>query len=281
MGIQLALLLVGIILHKGIGDLATSSEDSILPRVVVLLILSLGNLQALRQFSVHKDRLHQRSHGGCENLSGIHDHTATTVGIRTGSTDGKTGIEAAAGSIHIIETACQVHLSSMHIGTVLQQLDAYTCCKLRRQHLIGEFSALDGLGRLAYQQREGVLHFTNLTLHIFYLCQHAVVTGLSTLHTGRTITAQLHLQFHHVPGILGKTRHVIQYLQLTVEHQQRIVHIGDTTHNLGLHHHLIVLGSQQCHLGTTFLVEQIAKEIHGPRGIQRHGISLRSLTEIP
>ena len=90
------------------------------------------------------------------------------------------------------------------------------------------------------------------------------MAGLSTLHAGRAVTAQLHLELHHVPGILGQLRHIVHDLNLTVEHEQRVVHIGNAAHNLGLHHDLIVLDGQESHLGTALLIEQIAKEVNRP-----------------
>ena len=281
MGLELALGIVGIVGHERIRHLAACRENGILPFVVVLLVGILSHPKSSRQTAVHEDGLYQRCNGRGQNLTGIHDSHAATVGIGTSGTDGKTGIELCTCGVHIVEAACKLHLGSVHVGTVFQKLDAHACREFLGQFLIGKLSALNGLSGLSDEQRKRVLHFTNLALDVFGLCQHAVVAGLGTLHAGGAIASQLHLQFHHVPGILGQSGHVVDNLQLAVEHQQRVIHIGNARHDLGLHHRLIVFRGKECHLCRTLLVEDVTEEIGRPRCVQRQRINLRCLTEVP
>ena len=127
---------------------------------------------------------------------------------------------------------------------------------------------------LVEQQRHRVFHLTDLTLEVGLLCLHAIVVGLGRLHTGRAGTAQLHLQLHHVPGVLGESFHIGDNSQLFVEHHQRIVEVGHTTDNLCLHSHLIILCCQQFHLCRALLREQVAKEVNVPRSADRQLIGL-------
>ena len=76
------------------------------------------------------------------------------------------------------------------------------------------------------------------------------MTGLSALHTGRTGTSQFFLQLHNIPSLFSQSYHLIHNLLLFVEHEQRVIDVGDARDNIGLHHGLIVFHGQELHLRT-------------------------------
>ena len=107
------------------------------------------------------------------------------------------------------------------------------------------------------------------------------MTCLSTLNTCFVGTSQFLLQFHYAPCVLGKLRHRVEYLKLTVEHQQGIIHIGHIGDELGLHHELIVLHTEKLHLCAALYIEDITKEIDCPRCRHRQRVNLGCLVAIP
>ena len=165
-----------------------------------------------------------------------------------------------------MEAGGEFHLGIVYVGTVVQQLQSHTRTELRGQRLLVELASHDGLSRLSEQQAERVFHLTYLTFHFGCLSHHLVVTSLSTLYADGAGTTEFHLQFHHVPGLLGESRHLIHNLLLTVEHQQGIVEVGDIGDDIGLHHHLVVLHGQQLLLGTTLDGKKVAEEVDAPTG---------------
>ena len=73
-----------------------------------------------------EDGLHQATHGVEKHLTRVHDAHATAVGEGTRAADGDVGIEARTGGVHIIEALCESHLGIVHVGTVVEQLNAHT-----------------------------------------------------------------------------------------------------------------------------------------------------------
>ena len=270
-----ALLGTGVISQQGIAHLVASLQDGLLEGVQRLLLLSLGHLQSGHYLSVLEDGLRQRTDSRQEPLTGVDDGTAQGVGEHSRSTDINVGIEARTGCLHVIEALCQLHLGSMDVGTVAEQLDAYASGKRRGERLVVERATRYLVTGLVEQQAHGVLQFAYLLADRQLLPLHAIVAGLGTLHAGAAGTSQFHLQFHHVPGLFGQRLHVGDDGQLLVEHHQRVVEVGHATDDVGLHGHLIVLGSQQLHLGRALLRQDIAEEVYVPRGLDGQLIGLR------
>ena len=212
-----------------------------------------------------EDGLHQATHRLQEPLAGIHH--PIVIGESGSSRDGNAGIETATGSLDIIEALGQSHLVGMHVGTVGQHLYTHASRELRGQALICEGATGNGLSGLSNQQRDGVLNLTGLALNVDPLRLHLIVGGLSTLHGRRTVAhAVLMHKLHLLPGLLRQLLHVDDNLQLAVEHQQRVIEVGNRRDDVTLHHRLIVLGGDELHLGTALHREQIAEEVYVPRG---------------
>ena len=221
-----------------------------------------------------EDGLHERANGRPEHLSGIDE--AILIGERTGAGDGNLRIEARTGLVDVVEALSELQFSGVHIGTVVQQLDANARSEVLRQRLPFERAALNGLCGLTEQQRERVLHLAHLALQVYALSLHGVVGSLGTLHGRGAIahTRVLH-DLHLLPRLLGEVLHLADDGNLAVEHQQRVIEVGNTRDEIGLHHGLIVLRGEQLHLGRALGVEQIAEEVDIPRGRQRQLIGLR------
>ena len=81
-------------------------------------------------------------------------------------------------------------------------------------------------------------------------------------------------ELHLLPGLLRQLLHIGDDLHLTVEHQQRIIEIGDAGDDVALHHRLVVLSSKELHLGTTLHREKIAEKIDIPAGRDGQRIAL-------
>jgi outer membrane protein TolC len=69
--------------------------------------------------------------------------------------------------------------------------------------------------------------------------------------------------------------------QLTVEHQQGVIHVGYATDNLGFNNQLIIFGCQQRHLRIAFRTQQRTEQIHRPTCRDRQLISFARLVAIP
>ena len=166
----------------------------------------------------------------------------------------------------------------MDVGTVVEQLDAHARREVGGQALSGEGSAGDGLSLLTDEQREGVLTLAHLTEQIDLLGLNAIVGSLGTLHCRGTIAdAVLVHELHLLPGILGELFHIGDNLHLTVEHQQRIVEVGDARDDVGLHHRLVVLRGDELHLSRALRTEQVAEEIDIPAGTDGQLVGLGGL----
>ena len=153
----------------------------------------------------------------------------------------------------------------MNVGTVVEQLYANARGKLRGQRLGGKSAASDGLAVLAYEQRQRVLHLAHLALQVYLLCLHAVVGCLGTLHgRGAVAHAVLVHELHLLPGLTGQLLHVADNLNLAVEHQQRVVEVGNARHYVALHHSLVVLGGKELHLCRPLHAEQVAEQVGVP-----------------
>ena len=255
LGLDGALLSAGVVEHQGVAHFASSLQHGVLPSVEGLLVLHLGHFQAGNDLPVLEDGLYKASHSRKQYLTRVHQ--SVVVGEGTGAGDGDVGVEAAACSIHVVEALSQLHLGSVHIGTVLQQLNAYARAVLLGQRLLVELSAGNGLGGLAHEQRERVLHFTNLALHVHHLGLYGEVARLGTLHSRRAIadTRLLH-HFHLLPCVFRECRHVVEDFQLAVKQQQRVVEVGHVRNNVGLHNGLVVFRAQQLHLSAALSVQQ-------------------------
>ena len=75
--------------------------------------------------------------------------------------------------------------------------------------------------------------------------------------------------------------HVVENLELTVEHEEGVVHIGHTCHQIGLHHHLVVFYPQELHLCGALLREEVAEEVNGPTGSHGQLVGLRGGIAVP
>ena len=148
-----------------------------------------------------------------------------------------------------METSSQLHLGIVHVRTVLQQRNPHTSRELGRQRLLSQRRTAYLLARLSDEQRKGILRRTNLTTEVVGLRQGVQISSLSTLHIGRARPAQLMLELHHLPSLLGHLGHLCHDAHLLVQHQQRIVAVGNTTDDLCPDSHLIVLEAQEFHLG--------------------------------
>ena len=169
----------------------------------------------------------------------------------------------------------------MHIGPVGEQLNAHAGAEGRGQRLVFEFAAGDGLSRLAEQERERVLHLTDLSFQVHGLCLHAVVVGLCALHACAACASQVHLQFHHLPSVLGELGHIVDNGHLAVEHEQGVVHIGHSADYIGLDHHTVVFHAEERHLCAAFLREQVSEEVYAPAGRDGQLIGLGGLIAVP
>ena len=118
----------------------------------------------------------------------------------------------------------------------------------------------------------------DLTEQIDLLGLNAIVGSLGTLHSRGTIAdAVLVHELHLLPGILGELFHIGDNLHLTVEHQQRIVEVGDARDDVGLHHRLVVLRGDELHLSRALRTEQVAEEIDIPAGTDGQLVGLGGL----
>ena len=170
----------------------------------------------------------------------------------------------------------------MHVGTVVEHLQGDAGAELAGQVLVFEPAALYGLGRLAEHERERVLGLAYLPLQVGSLGKHRVVIGLGAADACRVVAcAQLLEPLHHVPCLLGDARHLVHYLQLAVEHQQSVVHVGYVGNDLGLYHKLVILGGKQGRLGTALLREQVAEQVKAPARLHRKRVSLGRLAAVP
>ena len=140
-----------------------------------------------------------------------------------------------------METGCQRHFGIMHVGAVLQQGNSHTRREFTGQHLLVQCRTGNLLSLLSDEQRESILRSTNLTTEVVGLRLCGQVGCFGTLHADRTHAPQLMLQLHHLPRFLGHLGHLRHNAQLLVEHQQRVVAVGNTADNLCAHSHLVVL----------------------------------------
>ena len=82
------------------------------------------------------------------------------------------------------------------------------------------------------------------------------------------------LHLHNVPRLFGHLAHLGDDAQLLVQHQQRVVAVGNAPDDLCADGHLVVLEAQQLHLRGTLLREDVAKEVQRPRCSQRELVRL-------
>ena len=100
--------------------------------------------------------------------------------------------------------------------------------------------------------------------------------SFGTLHSRRSVAdAILVHELHLVPRIFCQLFHIIDYLYLTVKHQQRVIEVGNAGYDVTLHHRLIVLTGDELHLCRPLSIQQVAKKIDVPRGAERHLVGLR------
>jgi nicotinate-nucleotide--dimethylbenzimidazole phosphoribosyltransferase len=73
-----------------------------------------------------------------------------------------------------------------------------------------------------------LLPLLDLALKVYFLGLNLIIGSLGTLNSCRAIanTVLVH-EFHLVPGLLRKLFHISHDLHLTIEHQQRIIQIGN------------------------------------------------------
>ena len=228
-----------------------------------------------------EDRLNKRADSREQPLARVGDTHTARVGEGASARDGDVRIELRACCVYVVEALCERHLCIVNVGTVGEQLQADAGRELRRQLLSFERAACDGLRLLTEQQRERVLRLANLTLQFRCLSLNRIHVSLSTLHACLLHAAELLLNLHDVPCLLSELRHIVYHLQLLVEHEQRVVQVGDVRDNLCLHYELIVFRSEQRHLCRTLLVEKVAEEVYAPRCGDRQRIGLRSGVAIP
>ena len=170
----------------------------------------------------------------------------------------------------------------MNIGTVVEQLDAYTCRECCRKTLILQLATSDSMSLVADKKAQGILSFTNLTHQVGLLSQHSIVVALGSLNGSSAITKLGILQhLHGLPGILGQSFHIVNQFHLLIEHQQGIIHVGDVGDKVGLYRYLIILQLKKSHLSTALLREQISEEVNRPAGSNRQAVSLGSSVTIP
>ena len=141
----------------------------------------------------------------------------------------------------VMEAGGEVHLGIVHVGTVLQQGDADTRGKLAGQRLLGQRRTGNLLSLLSDKQAESILRGTYLATEVVSLRLDGQIGSLGTLYADRAHASQLMLQLHHIPRLLGHLAHLLDEAQLLVEHQQRVVGIGNAADHLGTDCHLVVL----------------------------------------
>ena len=270
----MALLVAAVVGQQGVRHLVACLQDGVLPGVQGLLLLRLGHLQSGNDLSVLEDGLRQRADGREYPLAGV-DDGANRVGECGIARDGDVGVEARASRLYVVEALCQLHLGSVHVGTVGQQLCAYAGSELRGQRLLAELAARNLVSGFVEQQRHRVLHLADLLAQVYGLGLHLIVAGLGTLHARRAGASQFLLQLHHVPGLLDESLHVGDDGQLLVEHHERVVEVGHAADDVGLHGHLIVFRGQQLHLCRALLREDVAEEVDVPAGCDGQLVGLR------
>ena len=152
----------------------------------------------------------------------------------------------------------------MDVRTIVEQLQADAGGELSRERLSLESAALNALRLLTEKEGEGVFSLANLTLEVGGLRLYRVVISLCTLYGSLLYASQLLLNLHDFPCLLGELGHVIDHLQLLVEHQESVVHIGNIGYYLSLYHLLIVSCSKESHLCRALLIEKVAEEVDAP-----------------
>ena len=279
LGIEFRLLCSRVVLHERVRHLVASLQNGVLPSVEGLFVLHLCHLQSGNNLSVLEDGLHERAHCRKQQLSGIYKTVVIREGTRARDSDLR--IETRTGLVDIVEALCELQFSGVHIGTIVEQLNAYTRGEVLRQILSVERAALNGLSGLAEQQRELVFHLAHLAQQVDTLSLYGIVGSLGALHGGGAIagTRLLH-HLHLLPSLLGEILHLSDDLHLAVEHEQRVVEVGHTRDEVGLHDGLIVLRGKQLHLRRALGIKQIAEEVDVPRCRQRQLVALRRHSRI-
>ena len=198
-------------------------------------LFGLRNFQIGNQFAVIENRLGQRSQSLEHKLTRIRNLDTRTIRPARRSRDVDTRIKGGTSLVRRIISTCQRHLGNLHVRTVFQQLQGNARRQIFRHHLRIQRPTFDMLRSLGQKDREGVFSFPHLTLEVDQRSLNLMIDG-TALGDGsfRRHTGNLHRL--HGPDIFLVDSHILCCdFHLTVEHQQGIIGIGNTTNNLRTH----------------------------------------------
>ena len=195
----------------------------------------LRNFQIGNQFAVIENRLGQRSQSLEHKLPRIRNLDTRTIRPARRSRDVDTRIEGGTSLVRRIISTCQRHLGNLHVRTVFQQLQGNTRCQIFRHHLRIQRPTFDMLRSLGQEDREGVFSFSHLTLEVDQRSLNLMIDG-TALGDGSFCCHTGNLHRLHGPDIFLVDSHILCCdFNLTVEHQQSIIGISNTTNNLRTH----------------------------------------------
>ena len=255
-----------LILHQGIVDLASGVEQRLFEAEACLLLLRFGYAELGDVRSPVEQRLRQRGHGGGKELARVDDHRTCRVCPAGAAAQRDRGVEGGTGGVGSVECLCQRLFGTAHVGAVGEHLQGHAHRKVLRQALLGEASAGKGAGDVGKEQRKGVLHLVELFAQVEQGSTYIVVCGLSLREGGFGHHSG---SFHGAgggdalfPGGFGGGGD----LDLGVEHQQRIVVVGDGGNQLRLYRLFIVTALRHDSLCTPLGVRQPAEDVDLPTG---------------
>ena len=111
------------------------------------------------EFALCKERLCERGHAGCDELSGIHDHPAERVGESALCREGDFGEEGTPGGLNAVEGLCQFGFGNGDIRSVGEEREWHADTEGLGEAFGRERCALDGMRGLVEQKTQRVFDF--------------------------------------------------------------------------------------------------------------------------
>ena len=260
---------------KGIVHLAARIEQRLLEGQRSLFLLGLGYLELGGELPAGKERLGKRTYRRCQEFAGVDNHRTRRIGPSGTAAQGNGRIESRAGGIGNVESSLQGPFGRADIGTGGKHLYRNSDGKVGRELLSFEHPAFVVAGRFGQQQGQAVFHLVDLFLQVEYRGLYLIPGGFHLRHGGLIGQARIHQRPGRRHGFPPRLFGLDGELQLLVEHQQRIIRIGNAGNELGAHGLTIVIALCIKRLGLLLGIAHAAKDVQFPTGRNRQRVGLR------
>ena len=265
---------------EGVVHFGSRVEQGLLERQQGLLLLRFGDSKLCLVSARVEDGLYERCRSVEDPFGGIERRNTSIVGPtqRTAQTEGR--IERRPGSGRVVKGLCQRVFGIFHVGTVGEHLRGNADHQILRKNLLVERAAFEAAGSFPQQRREAVFHFADLVLQVEQRGFDRIVACFGLRNRRFVGHTRLFHGPHRIDGFEPFFSGFRRDLVLSVEHQQRVVEIGDGGDDLRADSLLVLLALCEKSFRPALAVGEFAENIDLPAGRYGNGVGPRGVPRV-